>query len=108
MHYSRRACQIELTNASVFWQSVQLHPSQKSSAAKHSQYSLRHFDFLQLHGLLFAPGVVTFSFPPDLEILPSRADLALEEIVRLFTVDGPIALECIGLGSNLMGVLSLR
>ena len=46
-------------------QSEQLQPSQKSSAAKHSQYNLRHFDFLQLHGFLlpFEPGV-EFSFPP--------------------------------------------
>jgi hypothetical protein len=35
----------------LFRQSLQLHPSQTNSAAKHSQYSLRHFDFLQLHGL---------------------------------------------------------
>lgn len=43
-----------------------MQPSQKSSAAKHSQYNLRHFDFLQLQGLRFDfdPGVV-FSLPED-------------------------------------------
>lgn len=99
-----------LANASMFWQSVQLQPSQKSSAAKHSQYSFRHLDFLQLQGLLLGAGVVVFSFPPDLAIFPSRTDLTEEAMLLLFPVDGgPIALECIGLGSNLMGVLiSLR
>ena len=37
--------------ALVFRQSLQLQPSQYSSAAKHSQYNLRHLDFLQLQGL---------------------------------------------------------
>jgi hypothetical protein len=32
-------------------QSWQLQESQYRNAAKHSQYSLRHFDFLQLHRL---------------------------------------------------------
>jgi hypothetical protein len=39
----------------VFQQSTQLHPEQNFSAAKHSQYSLRHFDFLQLQGLFLEP-----------------------------------------------------
>jgi hypothetical protein len=51
----------------LFLQSLQLHPSQTNSAAKHSQYSFRHFDFLQLQGLRrslddtvdFSDGVLT-------------------------------------------------
>jgi hypothetical protein len=37
------------TSFSVFMQSAQLQPSQNTWVEKHSQYSLRHLDFLQLH-----------------------------------------------------------
>jgi hypothetical protein len=48
----------------VLLQSVQLHPEQNLSAAKHSQYNLRQRDFLQLHGLLFGDNFfLLFSFP---------------------------------------------
>ena len=36
----------------VFWQFWQLQSWQNAPAAKHSQYSFRHLDFLQLHFLL--------------------------------------------------------
>jgi len=50
----------------VFPQSIQLHPEQNRSTAKHSQYNLRHFDFLQLHGLLFGGTFfLPFSFPTE-------------------------------------------
>ena len=53
----------------VFPQSAQLHPSQNRSAAKHSQYNLRHLERLQLQGdrLVGAPGApfFKFSFPVD-------------------------------------------
>lgn len=45
-------------------QSVQLHPSQNRSAEKHSQYSFKHLDFLQLHAVRFFSTAVEFSFPP--------------------------------------------
>lgn len=38
--------------SAVLWQLQQLHPSQKTPAAKHSQYSLRHLLFLQLQRFL--------------------------------------------------------
>jgi len=52
----------------VLPQSLQLHPSQNRSAAKHSQYNLRHLERLQLQRLpLEEPGdfflVELFSFP---------------------------------------------
>ena len=36
----------------VFWQFWHEHSWQNTPAAKHSQYSFRHLDFLQLHFLL--------------------------------------------------------
>jgi hypothetical protein len=50
-------------NAGKLRQSVQLHPSHMTLAEKHSQYSLRHCDFLQLQrlrGVLM--GVMPFGF----------------------------------------------
>jgi hypothetical protein len=61
MAFSRRS-----PPAAVFPQSLQLQPSQNRSAAKHSQYSFRHLDFLQLQGLLLDVGdFFLFSFPVD-------------------------------------------
>jgi len=48
----------------VFWQSTQLHPLQKRSFAKQSQYNLRQRDFLQLQGLFFEVGYAMPWFPP--------------------------------------------
>lgn len=38
--------------SAVLWQLQQLHPSQNTPAAKHSQYNLRHLLFLQLQRFL--------------------------------------------------------
>ena len=95
--------------AEVFWQSVQLQPSQNNSLAKHSQYNLRHLDFLQLQGFLLVVGVDMFSLPLDRGIFVSRVDgLAEEGSSRLILrVPGPFVV-CTGLGSSFMGVLSRR
>lgn len=93
----------------LFWQSVQLHPSQNNSLAKHSQYNLRHRDFLQLQGFRLTDGVVTFSLSPDRGTLASRGEgLVAEGSPRLLlSVPGPFAV-CMGLGSNLIGVFRER
>jgi hypothetical protein len=52
----------------MLWHSEQLQLSQYSSAAKHSQYSFKHLDFLQLQGLRFdavAGEAMVFSLPDD-------------------------------------------
>jgi hypothetical protein len=54
--------------------SLQLQPSQNKSAEKHSQYSLRHLDFLQLHGWRrWGVPLRTFSLPVTGERLPDGA-----------------------------------
>jgi hypothetical protein len=45
-----------VSHSGKFRHSLQLQPSQYSSAEKHAQYSLRHLDFLQLHAIFFCRG----------------------------------------------------
>ena len=65
-------------DSGVLPQSLQLHPWQKRSAAKHSQYNLRHRDFLQLQGLLLeTPFFLLFSLPSGGGILRRCWDIGL-------------------------------